>query len=343
MRINEISWSETPEPYIFTLAMGVATSRKSHGDSFMHRRTALTICLIAALTLSWSAAIAHASLASYMIHDGKVSVDLSLDFYQNATAMPSVNQRFTGVAAQNLTSAIQKSLMSEATSTSVNSLSGDLRSSRDWINATIHFDVTGVASQEGSLLNVNCSWIRFKVPNDLTLENVSYNRIGATYIRPAFEKYVNFDKPPLNATIEDVAYESGTTQLSPVEAVQRAGNTTLLDFTYLAPHVEDWMMTYNLTQASTTWVYKPGPAAEMSMAVKPRGENPFTMDASYTYNATISVEGLAEARADVISTEVSGGYEPVLMLFVVIATFVVAVAASWVYRSRRKQLPRRRK
>jgi hypothetical protein len=343
MRIEEIPPSETAEPYIFTSVMGVATSHKSHGDSFMHRRTALTICLMAVLTFSWSAAIAHASSATYTIHDGKVSVDLSLDFYQNATAMPNVNQSFTGAAAQNLTSAIQESLMSEATGTSVNSLSGDLRSSRDWINATIRFDVTGVASQKGSLLNVNCSWIRFKVPGDLRLGNVSYNRIGATYIRPAFEKYVDFDKPPLNKTIGDVIYASGTTQLPPVDAVQRAGNATLLDFTYIAAHVEDWRMTYNLTKASTTWVYNPGSAAEMDMAVKPRVENPFDFHASYAYNATISVEGLAQAHGDVISTDVSGGYEPVLMLIVVIATFVIAVVASWVYRSRRKRLPRRRK
>jgi hypothetical protein len=343
MRIDEIPPSETAEPYIFTSAMGVATSRKSHGDSFMHRRTALTICLMAVLTLSWSTATAHGSSVSYTIHDGKVSVDLSLDFYQNATAMPSVNEVFTGAAAQNLTSAIQESLMSEATGTSVNSLSGDLRSSKDWINATIHFDVTGIASQKGSLLNVNCSWIRFKVSSDLRIENVSYNRIGAAYIRPAFETYVNFDTPPLNKTIEDVAYLSGAMPLPPVEAVQRAGNTTLLDFTNLAPHVEDWRMTYNLTQGSTTWAYNPGPAAEMNMTVTPRAGKSFSMYASYTYNATISVEGVGQAHADVISTEVSGGHESVLMLVIVIATFILAVFASWVYRSRRKQLPRRRR
>jgi len=309
----------------------------------MHRRTALTICLMAVLTLSWSAAIAHASSASYTIHDGKVSIDLSLHFYQNATAMPNVNQVFTGAAAQNLTSAIQGSVTSEANGTSVNSLSGDLRSSKDWINVTIHFDVTGVASQKGSLLNVNCSWIRFKVPNDLRIENVSYNLIGATYLRPAFEKYVNFNEPPLNKTIEDVAYISETTPLPPVEAVQRAGNTTLLDFTDLAPHVENWRMTFNLTQGSTIWTYNPGPAAEMNMTVTPRSGNPFTMRAYYVYNATISAQGLAQAHADVISTEVSGGHETVLMLVLVIATFIAAVVASWSYRSRRKKLPRRRK
>ena len=309
----------------------------------MHRRRAFTICLLAVLMLSWSATSVRASSVNYAIHDGKISVELSLHFFQNMTTVPDLNEKFTGAAAQNLTSAIQKSLRSKASDTSVNSLSGDLRSSRDWINATVRFEVDGVASREGDLLNVNCSWIRFKVPDDLRLENVSYNRIGATYIRPAFEKYVNFDMPPLNETIQDVTYQLGTAQVSPVEAVQGAGNTTLLDFSYLAPHVEDWTMTYNLTQASTTWVYNPSPAAEMNMTVAPREERPFTMDASYAFNATISVNGLGQAHGDMISTEVSGSYEPVLMLVVVVATFVVAVVASWMHRSRRKQLPRKRK
>lgn len=309
----------------------------------MHRRTAFTICLLAVLMFAWSAASVRASSVNYAIRDGKISVELSLHFFQNMTTVPDLNEKFTGAAVQNLTSAIQESLRNEAGDTSVTSLSGDLRSSGDWINATIRFEVAGVASQERSLLNVNCSWIHFKVPDDLRLENVSYNRIGARYIRPAFEKYVDFDKPPLNETIQDVTYQLGIAQASPVEAVQRAGNTTLLDFSYLAPHVDDWTMTYNLTQASTTWVYNPGPAAEMNMTVTPREERPFTMDASYAYNATISVDGLAQAHGDIISTEVSGGYEPVLMLVVVLATFVVAAITSWVYRSRRKQLPRKRK
>jgi hypothetical protein len=309
----------------------------------MHRRTALTICVLAIMIFSWSATIAHASSVNYTIHNGRVSVGLSLNFYQNATAIPSLSENFTGAAAQNLTSAIEETLRSQASTISVTSLSGDLRSSRDWINATIHFDVTGVASENGSLLNVNCSWIRFKVPDDLRLENVSYNRIGATYIRPTFEKYVDFDKPPLNETIQDVTYQSGPTPVSPDDAVQMAGNTTLLDFTYLASHVEDWTMVYNLTQASTKWVYNPDPVADMKMAVTPRGEAPFTVDASYAYNATISIDGLARAHADTVITELPGDYEPLLMLVVVIVTFLVAVVASWTYRSRRKQLPRRRK
>lgn len=309
----------------------------------MQKRTAATVALLTILVSSWFSVSGHASSINYAIHDGKASVELSLHFFQNMTAMPTLNEPLTDVAAQSLTSAIQESLRSRVSNITVSSLSGELRSSRDWINSTIRFEVDGVASRSGSLLNVNCSWIRFKVPSDLRVGNLSYNRIGAAYIRPAFEKYANFDRPPLNETIETVAYEFGAEEVSPAVAMERAGNTTLLDFSYIAPPVQEWKMTYNLTKAATTWAYTAVPVAETKMTITPRGEAPFAADASYAYNATLSVDGLGQAHGDTITTDVSSGFEPLLMLAVVIATFVVAIAASWIYRSRRKQLPRKRK
>ena len=309
----------------------------------MQRQTVLAICLLTVLALSWSAGAAQASSVNYTIHDGKVSVELSLQFYENATAIPTVSDKLTGAAARDLTSAIEKTLKSKTDGLSVSSLSGDLSSSRDWVNASIRFDVEGAAIQSGGVLNVNCSWITFRVPDDLRLGNVSYNLIGATYLRSEFEKYVNFDKLPLNETIQDVTYISSTVPLSPLDAANRAGNATLLDFSHINSYLESWRMVYNLTQGSTKWTLYNIPVSQMSMKVTPRGENPFTVAASYSYNATLSVDGLAQAHGEVITTETSGSYEPILMLVVVIATFVVAVVTSWVYRSRRKQLPRRRK
>jgi hypothetical protein len=280
---------------------------------------------------------------NFTIRDEKASVELSLHFFQNMTSMPTLNEPLTGVAAQNLTSAIEESLRSKAGNISVSSLSGEVRSSQDWINSTIRFDINGIASRSGNLLNINCSWIRFKTSGDLRVGELSYNLIGATYIRPAFEKYANFDKPPLNETIETVAYQSGTESMSPGDAAERAGNTTLLDFSHIGPQVEEWKMTYNLTRAATTWTYNPVPVAEMMMTVSPRGERPLSVAATYSYNATLSVDGLGLAHGDTITTDLSGGTEPLLMLAAVIATLFVAVVASWIYRSRRKQLPRRRK
>ncbi len=309
----------------------------------MKRRAAFTICLLTILVFSWSATCAHASSVNYAIHGGKVTVELSLQFFQNVTVMPSLSQTFSGAASQSLSSTIAGSLRNEARSASVSSLSGDLKSTGNWINTTIRFDISGVAIQNGSLLNLNCSWIRFKVPNDLKLGDLSYNLIGATYIKPTFEKYADFQIAPLNATVSGVVYRLDTLSVSPEVAAQRAGNTTLLDFSYISPPVEEWKMSYNLSQASTTWVYTPPPAAAMEMAITTKDGKAFHMDASYAYNATLSVDGFAHVHADTITTDVTTGYEPLLMLAVVIATFVVAVATSWAYRSRRKQMPRRRK
>lgn len=309
----------------------------------MQRQTILAICLLAVLAFSWSAATAHASSLNYTIHDGKVSVEMSLQAYQNATAIPSVSEKFTGEAAQNLSSAIEKSLKSTSENISISSLSGELRSDNGWMNVSIRFDVNGVTSQGANLLNVNCSWVRFKVSDDLRLGNVSYNLIGGTYVKPIFEKYVKFAEAPLNETIQTVTYLTGGADTEGSLAAETAGNMVLLDFSNIQPPIAKWEKGYNFTSSSTVWSYDLAPPQDLTMTVVPIQGAQFTAHAYYNYNATLSVAGLAQAQGDMIRIDVSSGLEPLLMLVIVLVTFVIAVGASWTYRSRRKQLPRRRK
>lgn len=309
----------------------------------MQKRTVLTLSLLAILICSWSATSVHAASVTYKISDERVSVALTLNFYQNATAMPALNATFTGAPAQELTSALEEGLKKKADGVSVSSLSGQLVSSKNWTNSTIRFELAGVSSRKGNLLVFNCSWIPFNVSRDLRLGNLTYNLIGATYIRPTFENYVNFDKPPLNETISSVTYLSGGVEIVSTVAVNRAGNATLLDFSRLILPFDQWKQSYNVTEGLTSWSYNPDPAVDMTMTVTPREGTPFVNRALYQYNATVSVNGLAHAQRNAISTEASGGIEPLLMLAVVIVTFAVAVVSGWSYRSRRKRLPRRRK
>lgn len=309
----------------------------------MHRRTALTLSLLAILMSSWSAASVHAASLDYTIRDEKVSVALSLHFYQNATMVPTLNQTFTGLPAQDLTVALQESLRKRVANISLSSLSGELVSAKGWINSTIQFEITGTSARKSSLLIFNCSWIPFNVSRDLRLGDISYNLIGATYIRPAFERYVDYEKPPLNETISTVTYLSGPEELLPRVAVNRAGNATLLDFGNLASRFEEWERKYNVTEGLTKLVFNPHPAVDLAMMVTPRNGTPSASHAFYKYNATLSVSGIARANGDVISTDISSGFEPLLMLAIVLVTFVVAVMASWSYRSRRRQVLRRRR
>ena len=309
----------------------------------MQGRTFLAISMLTLLVFSWSTASAHGSSVNAAIHGEKVSVDLSLHFFQNATAMPSVKATFTGVQAQDLASALEDGLKERVSNASVSSLSAELASGQGWINSTIRFEVTGASSRKGSLLSVNCSWISFNVSRDLRLEDLSYNLIGTKYIRPEFEKYLDYERPPLNETVEQVTYLSRQDQLSPRFAAWRAGNATLLDFRNLFEPIEMWQRTYDVTKGSTVWVYNPGPAVDLKMTVTPRGGARFAARAFYNYSATVSVDGLAQANGNTIVTEVSTGFEPLIMLAVILVTFVVAVWASWSHRSRRRRALRRRK
>jgi hypothetical protein len=309
----------------------------------MRRRRLLTVSFLTILVFSSFTASVHGASLSYAVHDGKVSVNLSLHFFQNATAMPNASAAFTDLSAQNLTSALEEAVRRRISNIAISSLSGDLVSKEGWINSTIRFEVTGASSRKGSLQILNCSWISFSVSRDLRFENVSYNLIGAAYIGPAFKKYVDYDKRPLNETIERVVYQSRQNELSPLPAAYMAGNVTLLDFRNLALPVGNWRRSYNVTNALTTWIYNPGAAVDLEMTVTPRKGPAFTARAFYNYTATVSIDGLAQAKGDTVMTDVSGGFEPLLMLAVILATFVLAVLASWTYRSRRRQIPRRRK
>ncbi|WP_455363304.1 hypothetical protein [[Eubacterium] cellulosolvens] len=309
----------------------------------MQRQPLLAVSLLIILVLSCSAATVRGSSLNYLVHDGKVSVDLSLDFFQNATAMPTLETELTGLSAQDLASALEESVKKRIGDASVSSLSAELASEESWINSTIRFEVTGVSSRKGDLLSVNCSWIALDVSRDLRVENLSYNLIGATYVKPAFEKYLDYDKLPLNETIERVTYLSRQDELSPRYGALRAGNATLLDFRNLAQPIQEWERTYDVTEGSTTWAYSPGPAVDLTMTVTPREGTPFTAHAFYNYSAAVSVDGLAQANGNILVTDVSSGFEPLVMLAIIIAAFVIAVLASWSYRVRRRQIPRRRK
>jgi len=309
----------------------------------MHRQVPLTFLLLTILISSWAMADVHASSVNYSIHGEKISVALSLHFFQNATEMPILSTKYAGSSAQSLTQALEEGIRKKMPSASVSSLSGELVSSRDWINTTIRFGIDGTSTRKGDLLVSNCSWVPFNVSRDLRFGNLSYNLIGATYIRPTFARYIDFDKAPLNETIAQVTYLLGQNEIPAKFAVQRAGNATLLDFTSLGAPIQGWFKSYNLTKDMTTWVYNPGPALNMTMTVTPRDGRPLVSHAFYRYNATLSVDGLAEADGETVRIDWYGAYDPLIMLGVIIASLVVAIVASWKYRSRRREMPRRRK
>lgn len=309
----------------------------------MQKQTLLALFLLSTLIVSCFAADAKASSISIEAHGERISVNLSLHFFQNATAMPSVNGTFTETTSTDLRLALEESLKTLTSNISISAVTGEVRSTKDWINSTIHFEVSGISTRKGDLVVLNCSWISLNVSRDLRLGNLSYNLIGAKYIRPAFEKYVDFDKPPLNETIETVAFQSSDSELTPTAAVQQAGNATLLDFRNLAVPIQYWKRTYNLTKESTTFAFRPSSAVNLTMRVNPREGSAHLSHAAYSYDATVSISGLAHAEGNAMIVDAYGAYKPMLMFGVILVTLIAAVAAVWTYRSRRRQMLRRRR
>jgi len=290
------------------------------------------------LLLPFSVQSANASSLNYTIQETKVSAGLALNFYQNATSMPNLNVTLTGTSAQDLTRALEESIRKKAVGLSITSLTGELKSADGWVNSTINFEVAGASGRKGDLLVANCSWAPFNVSRDLRIEDLSYNLIGATYIRPRFAEYANYTGTSLNETISAVQYLSIGEEVPPLIAVNRAGNATLLDFALIDQPIQNWKRTYNITNDLTTWTYDPGLALNLEMKVTPREGLPSTFQASYSYNASVSVKGSGQAQGNVISVDMYGGLMPLLMLVVVLVTFVAAIIASWTYRSRRRQM-----
>ncbi len=310
----------------------------------MQRRAIVALCMLSILLLPLTFVDADASSLDYTIQDTKISATLTLHFYQNATSIRSLNATLTGSVAQELTAALDASLATRTTGISVSALTGELTSSDGWINSTIKFEMAGAARRKGDLLVANCSWIPFNVSRDLRIENLSYNLIGATYLRPQFAAYANFTSAPLNETISAVQYLSGGEDVPAWIVLNRIGNATLLDFGRISEPIENWQRRYDLTDDLTTWTYDPGPVLDVGMGVTPLEGKPWNVQASYRYNATVSVRGSAQAKENIISVDLFGGLQPLLMLVVILVTFATAVITGWTYRSRRRrQMLRRRR
>jgi len=277
------------------------------------------------------------------VKDGNVAVSLALHFFQNMTSMPTLSAPLSGSSAEDLTRALGEGLAEKDLGASISTVSGEIVSDKGWVNSTIHFEVSGVSVSKEDLLIVNCSWISFDVSRDLRLGNLSYNRIGAEYVRPTVEAYAKYIGAPLNATVPEVTLVIGEQEAAVVTTLNTAGNATLLDFGSLNEPIEKWQRTYNMTEDLTTWVTEPDPPVDLKIIVAPQDGKATLYSAFYRYNATISVDGPAQAEGNTLRTEIQGGSKLLLMLGVVIASFAVAVVASVRYRSRRRQLPRKRK
>lgn len=286
---------------------------------------------------------ASGSTIELSVEPNVVDVSATLNFYQNMTALPSVEERVEGDALRNVTSSMEKALNSSVPAAKISNLSLRVSSSNSSINVTASFGVLAIATRKGDLLSINCSWKSFAVRDDWRTGNLSYSLAGRTYIRPVVDLYANATRPPLNATVKAVTFFWAKNETVPSYlAANRAGNFSIFDFSNLATPISRWNRNLSVANGTTTWRLDPGPSLELSIRVQELNRT-FVLYSLYHYQATISVKGVAHAEGDVIVIDVGSGTAELAMSLVVLATIVGAAFTSVVYRRRRSAIVRRRR
>jgi hypothetical protein len=281
---------------------------------------------------------AHASTITFDVGKDHVHVEMDLSLHQNMTALPT--QTSTVTLGQNpamstsFTKAFAK--LDPAATPSDGSLKID--SSKTWLNLTLTLDVTGVTDQRGDVATVNMTWKSFHVTDDLRDGNLSYNAIGKTYLRPVVDFYANatkFENNP-NATIKAVNFfVNGTESVGGDTAKNAVGNFTLLDFRPLTLPLDQWTRTYNLENNTTKWTFIPVTTFNASVTAQQHNQS-VDVFSDYTYDAEVTVPGLARASGNTLLIDVGSGGKEWVMAGIVVLALALVILVQLLYRSRRK-------
>ena len=266
-----------------------------------------------------------------------MQTQMTLSLYQNITALPNQTAIITKAdpdSFNNFSQAIQR-LDPNATLTN---LQINVTSSTKWLNLTVAMGLTGVIERHGDISAVNMTWRAFSVPADLKTGNLTYNLVGKRYFRSVYAYYVNASKyvSRPNATITGVSFFTNQTQVvSPEQAIENAGNDTLLNFGSLNPALAQWIRAYNLANNTTTWRFYPPPVFADYIQIQ-QGNNTKVIGAQYNYAAEIITSGLARANGDALIIDVGSGLSEWVMLGIVVLALVAAVAIQLMFRTRKK-------
>jgi len=305
----------------------------------------VSVIILLLVASSFLTAPVSAAEITISVEKEQVLARIVLSVHQNITVLPSQTSVISGTqdaaTLSNFSEAIRK-LNPNAT---LSDLSLQLNSSSSWLNLTVTMSLSGIIERHGDISTVNTTWKAFDISTDLRAGNLSYNLIGRKYLRPVFEYYTNASmhvgRP--NATITGVSFLIGGNQsISGIEATNRVGNASLLDFRPLTPPLEKWTRTYHLSNDTTTWRYTPVPLLADSIRIQ---ESNVTrqITSNYGYGAEIIVPGLGRATGNTVLVDVGTGQKEWIMTGIVVLAVVFAVAAQLLFRARKKQLARMRR
>jgi hypothetical protein len=307
----------------------------------MRLKTALVFLI---LIESLFAVPVYASGVIISIQHDNMQSKMMLSFHQNMTRFPNQTYALDGSDPSingSLTGALQEMDMAAK----ISQITVNIFSVPNWLNVSISITVSGVAIQQGDILNATTVWKSFHIDTDLRAGNLSYNSVGLHYIRPVFDYYINatrFVGRP-NSTINGVDFFLNGTAIAGPQAANQVGNVTLFDFRPLNATLDQWSYKYNLQNDTTTWRYSPAPLMNSSIKVTRHLNQTFTMVANYGYSAEIVASGLARSAGNSVLEDVSIGRNELVMAIIVIVSIAFAVWSQIRYRTKKKRMVRGRR
>jgi len=267
--------------------------------------------------------------------------------YERSFVLPRIHVSAIGENSTGLTQVLQQALKLKDPKAQVNSLRVEVttsawynKTSTQWLNESLRFDVTGVNTAQGGIVQADLSWKSFNVSTGFPLGAAEVNRVGENYFAGVASDLAAHNVQ--NSFIQ-TSYQVNGVLVEPTQFPALVRNMTILDFSSFASPLSKWQESHAVP-ANVSWTLVGGKGLGMAMVqqVNEAGA-PSTSKYGLFYDlaATVSAPRNTRVSGDTI-TLASSGFPEVVMGGIIISTVALWSGASLFERRIQNKTQRRK-
>lgn len=293
------------------------------------------------------------------VHDGKVSVLISLNFHQNLTglqssfSLPPLRGSLVGLNSTAAQQAVQNATDSKNPRARVNGLvltasfspvSNQTKS--QWLNLTLGFDIIGIVSN-GPLgaEQIDLSWKSFTVLQDLVVGVTEVNNIGPRYIAASAQQIASSQ---VSSRFITVSLRVDGKLVGPTGFSAAAASFRTMNFSRLATSASTWNEAYDSSSNQIIWSYEAGRSLGLSVNEDVHeppdvggGTSNFRYGLFYSLEAQITGPNRSTMKADTM-TAIFGDVTETMMGSIIFSIAIPGVGALVYERRLLGKTPRRK-
>ncbi len=287
-----------------------------------------------------------------------VSVSINLNLVQNITSfessftLPQLRVSALGVNSTGLAETVQRALQLKNRNALVSNLNLQFGSSawsnatsRQWLNMSLSFEVSGVTLPQGAVAQVDLSWKSFAVSSGYSLGGVEVNRIGEAYLVG-----VAADLAAMRSTSQFIqtSYQVNGRTYDPTQFPDAVRNIFVLNFSSFATPISQWQQQpYVALGGSQGWSFTGARGLGMifiQQIQEPGSSSRAVYGLSYDLVGKITATGSARADGDTVFLVVSNLPEMIMAATIVSVTLLGTATYVWerrVLNTGRRKRPKR--